>query len=418
MPDSSPLKQPSKRRPDESASDLDFAAAGESDGDDDSDGVGEVDPRELQPQQDRQRGTIATPPKGTAKSTPKKKAASAQPKGASSKKSASTITPSKIVKKQQGSAKFPTPAKVAEKASAKVPTSSNKTVGSKKLQDDKAQKHPKKQISAGIKAATLAEPSKVKKGAPTAPKAQVTAVKQPIRSTSAAGENSTASSGKPKSPRPASQQTTLEPNTVSNTASAVKEPVASNIARATQALKTPANTASPPDSSRNSEIFYSAASNPLNRSTSSSLFDTAANPSDSSTEDGLLKSALQTANRNAQTTDITPQTTVHNSTACCKKDPLSLARLSSKPQTQSTRSVAQNSIPMQEQSGPEPTKMDLDNDPGQIKLQSTRMDLDNVVQSLQFSLRADMANLAVKIRQSTSAISANTATQSDTAHSN
>lgn len=46
MPDSSPLKQPAKRRQGDSASDLDFPDAGDSDGDDDSD-VGLVDPREL-----------------------------------------------------------------------------------------------------------------------------------------------------------------------------------------------------------------------------------------------------------------------------------------------------------------------------------------------------------------------------------
>ncbi|KAE9377939.1 hypothetical protein N431DRAFT_435109 [Stipitochalara longipes BDJ] len=46
MLDSSPMKVPSKHRLDESASDIDFAA-GDSEGDDDSDGIGEVDPREL-----------------------------------------------------------------------------------------------------------------------------------------------------------------------------------------------------------------------------------------------------------------------------------------------------------------------------------------------------------------------------------
>jgi len=58
MPESSPRKILSKTRPDDSASDIDFEAAGESDGDDDSDGVGEVDPRELQPRQERSRASI------------------------------------------------------------------------------------------------------------------------------------------------------------------------------------------------------------------------------------------------------------------------------------------------------------------------------------------------------------------------
>ncbi|KUJ15594.1 uncharacterized protein LY89DRAFT_719327 [Mollisia scopiformis] len=46
MPDSSPLKQPSKRKPADSASDLDFPDADDSDGDDDSD-IEPVDAREL-----------------------------------------------------------------------------------------------------------------------------------------------------------------------------------------------------------------------------------------------------------------------------------------------------------------------------------------------------------------------------------
>lgn len=420
MPDSSPLKLPSKRRPDESASDLDFAAAGESDGDDDSDGVGEVDPRELQPQQERSKASIATPPKGTAKSTPQKKLGSAQPKVTSGKKSASTITPSKIVKKQLGSAKSSTPAKVAEKASAKVPTLSNKTVGSKTLEDVKAQKHPEKKQTG----ATPAEPSKVKKGAPTAAKAHITAVKQSTPSTSAATKNTTLGNGKPKSlpakpaePRPASEQTKLKPIAATKTASAVKELVASKTAKVPKSLKTPASTASPSDSSSKSETFYSAASSPLNRSISSSSFDAIATPSDCFGEDGLLKSALQIANQNGQSTDTTLQTSVPNPIARCKKDPLNLAHLFSNPQTQSTPSVTPNSIPVGEQDRPEPTKMDLDNDPGPMDHQSTRMDLDNMVQSLQFSLQTEMQNLAAKIHPSNSAISANTATQLDLAHS-
>jgi hypothetical protein len=124
MPDSSPLKVPSKRHPDESASDLDFAAAGESDGDDDSDVVEEVDPRELQPQQERSRGSITTPPKG--KSTPPKKVISAQTKGSTTKKPASTIT---SIKKQQGSVKKTTaPPKSPGKPTQTAPNSSNKRV--------------------------------------------------------------------------------------------------------------------------------------------------------------------------------------------------------------------------------------------------------------------------------------------------
>jgi len=420
MPDSPPLKQPSKRRPNESASDLDFAAAGESDGDDDSDGVGEVNLRELEPHQERSKESIATPPKGTAKSTPQKKLGSAKPKITSSKKSALSITsPSKIVKKQLGSAKPSTPVKVIEKASVKVSTSSNKTVGSKKLEDAKAQKHPeKKQIGA-----TPAEPSKVKKGAPTTAKAHITAVKKSTPSTSAATKNNTLGNGKPKSlpakpvePRPASEQTKFKPIAATKTASAVKELVASKTAKVPKGLKTPASTASPSDSSSKSETFYSASSTPLDRSISSSSFDAIAT-SDCSREDGLLESALQIANQNGQNTDTTFQTSVPNSIAHCKKDPLNLAHLFSNPQTQSTHSVTPNSIPVDEQDRLEPMKMDLDNDPGPMDHQSIRMDSNNVVQSLQFSLQTEMQNLASKIPPSNSAISANTATQLDAAHS-
>jgi len=63
MLDSSPLKIPSKRRSDESASDIDFAD-GDSDGDDDSEGIVELDPKELS------TGSVTTPSKG--KATPKK----------------------------------------------------------------------------------------------------------------------------------------------------------------------------------------------------------------------------------------------------------------------------------------------------------------------------------------------------------
>jgi len=118
-----------------------------------------------------------------------------------------------------------------------------------------------------------------------------------------------------------------------------------------------------------------------------------------------------------KTTDTIPQARVHNSTARCKKDPLNLAHLFSNPQTSSTSWEALNSIPVDLQEGREPTKMDLDNDPGLMEPQSTRMDLDNVVQSLQFCLQSEMRNLAAKIHPSNSAISANTATQLDIAHS-
>jgi hypothetical protein len=106
MLDSSPMKTPSKARPDESASDVDFAT-GESEGDDDSDGMEEV-----------------TPPRG--KTSPKK-VTSSQP--------SSAIKNSTPVKKQQVPASKINPTKPMQ-------TSSRKIVGSKKSEAVKASKVP------------------------------------------------------------------------------------------------------------------------------------------------------------------------------------------------------------------------------------------------------------------------------------
>jgi hypothetical protein len=441
MPDSSPLKQPSKRRSDESASDLDFAAAGDSDGDDDSDVVGEVDPRELQPQQERSRGSIAAPtsPKGKSSFfTPPKKTGSIKPKASVSKKPVSTITPTtsgKIVKKQQGSVrKSSVPTKVPSKAPSKsehaAPTSSNKTVGSKKSEDAKDQEHlEKKQCGTGIKQATTAKPPEIKKGAsnpdnvPQAnctkkkplngkdtkvlqqKKQEATAVKQPVPSTPSEVIITNLGGIKPtnsakvtinSNTKPISQahspsrKTEVKAEPAANLASAVKEPVASKTAKVRQTSKTPAIAADRSRCSTKPETLSSVATNSLIRPASPS-FKAVLLHLECPLEDETLKSALQIANQNGQTTDTTPQTIVRSSTAHCKKDHLNILCLFSKVQT--TMSEAHRQIQMwtpedrectkqqldnpQEQGEPKCTKMNLDNDRDMMEPQSSRMNLDN-----------------------------------------
>jgi hypothetical protein len=104
---SSPLKPAGKRRQGESASDLDFAAERESDGDEDSEFGGQVDPRELQSQTaDRSKEILSNsrlPVKGNAQkfiSTPSKTSANKKAKG----NTITLPTSSKSSKKQQSSA--------------------------------------------------------------------------------------------------------------------------------------------------------------------------------------------------------------------------------------------------------------------------------------------------------------------------
>lgn len=119
MADSSPQKQQGKRRGVDSGSDMDFAGPeAESEREEDSD-IGQVDPRELQAQQDHLRAggvlNSGTPTKGTAKSAtsaPLKNASKASVKKASATKkptrSSIIVTPrvpGKVVKKQQGPVK-------------------------------------------------------------------------------------------------------------------------------------------------------------------------------------------------------------------------------------------------------------------------------------------------------------------------
>jgi hypothetical protein len=444
MLDSSPLKLPNKGRPDESASDIDFAA-GDTDGDDDSDGGEMVDPRELQPPQERSRSSITTPPKGKS---PVKKVTSSQPKGSSLKKPATVIP----IKKQQVSAKkISVPPKVLNKSTHTAPASSNKTVGSKKPEKVNAQNLPQK-IKNGekVKPGIPAKSSEVKEKAPTAnsipkpaaskgtkimqPKKQeATPIKQIVPSASSAANNTNLGNRKTK-PLPAKPanavkvnpslsehsvpaktlhiSANVKPDAAPKTASAVdKRPVASETTTAPQTSKKARGFA-------NSPITKSNISNP-------------AAPS-------LLKTTLQIANSQPQNIDQTPQITAHNSIEPSKKDPVNPSLDSGTLQTSiSTSLLATNSVPIQ---GLGPMKMDLDNSLGQMQIQSTKMDLDNDPDQVQprankmdlanmsktseaaprlilrFSLPSKMGELATKLKQSISATTAKPDTLPDSAH--
>jgi hypothetical protein len=403
MPDSSPRKISSKQRPDDSASDVDFEAAGESDGDDDSEGIGEVDPRELQPQQERSRASITTPPKG--KSTPPKKVISAQRKGPATKKPA-TVTP---IKKQQGSVKkISVPPKAPNKAMQTAMTSSNKTVGSKELEDIKAQKLPEKiQNGAKVLPISSTKSSEVKEHAPMASgvpkpvagkdakkmqlkKQEVTATKPSVPSAPSAARNTNVDSAKPNAlpaklanavkitPNPSKQtipaKVTLQkakvnPVATVKTASAgAKKPVALKTAKAPQSSKT---------------------------ATSSASVDSLAKPEASSSATTFaLESTLQMANTNQQTTHTTLRTSVQTSTVPYKKNPSNPSPLSSTVQTRSTlSSEAPVSIPLE---ALEPTRMDLDYNIGQKQFQSTEMTLGDLAetqpQSTQLPIQPEMSD--------------------------
>lgn len=386
MPDSSPRKISSKQRPDDSASDVDFEAAGESDGDDDSEGVGEVDPRELQPRQERSRASITTPPKG--KSKPPKKVISAQRKGSATKKPA-TVTP---IKKQQGSVKkISVPPKAPNKAMQTAMTSSNKTVGSKKLEDAKAQRLPEKiQNGAKVLPISSTKSSEVKEHAPLASgvpkpvagkdakrmqskKQEVTATKQSVPSAPPAAKNTNVDSAKPnalpakladavkiapsKQTIPAKvtpQKAKVNPVATVKTASAgAKKPVALKTAKAPQSSKT---------------------------ATSSASVDSLAKSEASSSTTAIsLKSTLQMANTNQQTTHTTLRTPVQTSSVPYKKNPSNPSPLSSTVQTRGTlSSEAPVSTPLE---ALEPTRMDLDYNIGQKQFQATEMALGDLAET-------------------------------------
>jgi len=445
MLDSSPLKPPNKGRPDESASDIDFAA-GDTDGDDYSDGGEVVDPRELQPPQERSRSSITTPPKGKS---PVKKFTSSQRKGSSLKKPATVIP----IKKQKVPAKkISVPPKVPNKSTYTTPASSNKTVGSKKPGKVNAQNVPQK-IKNGekVKPGTPAKSSEVKEKAPTAnsiskpaaskgtkimqPKKQeATTSKQIVPSASSAANNTNLGNTKTKPPpaKPANAvkvnpspsensvpaktlhiSANVKPDAAPKTASAGnKEPVASETTTAPQTSKNAPGSANFPITKK------SNISNPVASS--------------------LLKTTLQIANSQPQNINQTPQITAHNSIEPSKKDPVSPSLNSSTLQTSiSTNLLATSSVPIQ---GPGPMKMDLDNKLGQMQIQSTKMDLDNDPDQVQlrakkmdltnvsktseatprlilrFSLPSKMGGLATKLKQSISATTAKPDTSPDSAH--
>jgi hypothetical protein len=427
MPESSPLKQSRKRRSDESASDLDFAAAGESDGDDDSD-VGKVDPRELEPPQERSRGSIATstPPKGTVQSslsTTPKKVGYVKPKATATEKSASNITPptsGKTATKQQGSVKkssvlMKVPTNPPSKL--KAPISSNKTVGSKNSEAVKAQEHPEKKKSGSeIKQATATKPAAVKKGDSTSShvlqqdndmkkppigkdtkvlqqkKQEVTAVNQPVPSKPSEAKNTNLGSTKttniakivPNSSNkqisqayPASRKAKVIPEPAVKAASAVIKPVAPKIDKVLQASMILASATDRSHCPTKFDTPTSATLNALNSLNSyTSSFKAVALSLETLTDDETLETALQIANHNEQTTDTTLQITVRNSAVRCKKDPLNLPHLFSEVQTQSTLPEASSQSPISALEDRECTKMQVVNHPEPQESRCTRMEVD------------------------------------------
>lgn len=452
MLDSSPLKLLSKHRNDESASDVDFAA-GESEGDDESDGVGEVDPRELQPQQERARASIATPPKGKQ---PPRKVIASRTKGPATEKSASAPTP---IKKQQVPAqKFPIPSKASRKSEQTIPTSSNKTVGSKQLADVKSQKLQK---GANVKPTNPASSIEVKgkaamaNSAPKSPAGkdaesmqpknqEATVVKQSVPSTSSIAKSINLGSTKPDPTAKPANTLILPPNLSKKVNSAKARPVSQvkpNVAPASadnmkpvapktvqrlQNLETATNCASP--SRSETDISNAAATSPV-------------------------QSTLQIADSQSQIIGLIQQTTVRNSAGVPKKAPINPPLPNKGTTSVITKSVTTSSIPLQD---PEPTKMDLDHEQRKIQSLPTKMDLDHepgtmeseIIQMdldrdrglmqpqatrmdledtprvskatqphliLRFSLPSKMADLATKITASISASSARPDTSLDNA---
>jgi hypothetical protein len=346
MVDSSPLKLPSKRRSDESASDLDFAAAGDSDVDDDSDGIGEVDLRELENQRERSRGSIATPPKG--KSKPVKKPVASQAKGSAKRKSVPTMT--SPVKIQQAAVKKSSAPRAPNKSVQAGPTSSNKTVGSKKSGNIKAKKFPQNSVNIGSTnpAGSSKHKDSTSNGDPngtvgkdankTQPKQEGAALKQSVTSVSPAKDQANLGSSKAKS-------LALKPANATGTIASIghKKPVASKSAQVPQAatmITTPSTS-----SARSKLLSISLPSSQPNSAITSPY-----------------NSAPHQAN-SKQTTDNTPRATARHSPADSKNVVFPL----------STR-AAPRTIPLP---GPESMGMSWDNLAEKEKSQVTKMDLEN-----------------------------------------
>jgi hypothetical protein len=402
MPESSPRKNSSKTRPDDSASDIDFEAAGESDGDDDSDGVGEVDPRELQPRQERSRASITTPPKG--KSTPPKPI-SAQPKGSATKKPA-TVTP---IKKQKSSVKkISIPLKAPNKSMQTAITSSNKTVGSKELKDVKAQKLSQKiQNGAEVLPTSSTKSSEVKECAPMASgvpkpvagkdakklqskKQEITATKPSVPSAPPAARNTNVESAKPNAlPAELANAVKIAPNPSKQTISSKVTPQKANVS--------PVATVKTASAGAKRLVALKTAKVPQSSKTatsSASVDSSAKSEASSSATSNSLKPTSQMANKNQQTTHTTLRTQVQTSTVPYKKTPSNPSLLTNTVQTRSTpSSKAPVSIPLE---ALEPTRMDLDCNIGQKQFQSTKIDLGDLAemqpQSIQLPIQSQMSD--------------------------
>jgi len=115
VPESSPARPNSKRRPRNSDDDTDFSGEGESDGEDYSEGEAPeaVDPRELQEKPDRFKGMHSSPVQGTSsktlvhsRQTPQKLVSlTAGPKSSTKKNSTTAQKLGKLIQGQQGSVK-------------------------------------------------------------------------------------------------------------------------------------------------------------------------------------------------------------------------------------------------------------------------------------------------------------------------
>ena len=385
-----PQKQ--AKHPDESASDLDFAAAGESDGDNESDAASEIDPRELETQQGRPRGSLTTPPKG--KSALQNVATSAR-NGSTSQKPAIKGAPAKVAKKQQVSAnKPPVQVKVSQKSQLAAPTTSNKKVGSTESKNVKLPK--KRKIGTGMQATPIvhsqtpknnraaSEPSPkpevlhkqpstakemkplqqkhqgvtlVEQGAPSNPWSKARVPKLVLVRAPKAAAATPKSSDKQKhhtATPPTAQQTKLKPKAARSAQTVMKEPVASSKPAKTSQKPNKVANASNETSNSDSDTFFSAASS-LSHSSSSLPTEAVALPL------GSLVKTSKPANTTSQTIDSTPKSTVSN------------------PQTQGTSRAAPNLTQLQNlyPVALEFTMMDVESNLDQMELQSSPMDLDH-----------------------------------------
>lgn len=164
----SPLKQLTGKKPIESASDQDFASAGESDGDEDFDG-GPIDPMELATQQYQSNGLQ----KGTKKSVSPKKVVA--PKVTPKKGTPKKVTPKKVV---------PLAKKGVFAGAKKVAAPFKNIVMQRKMPQPR-----KRQIAAGPKSQKLSTASMVPSSSTKQPKATKaeSSARSPVASASVKG---------------------------------------------------------------------------------------------------------------------------------------------------------------------------------------------------------------------------------------